>query len=265
MSSYSCVVPVDWKTLWAEVVPAWLSVLDGSQAPASFYDRYVPEGIEYADEYLKDVLSAPADFLLQFPKDNLSPPYSRDALWQTGRSSSFLHKTDLHSFPFLLELAIKQTAAVDLPGDDPFPGDFYGSMRTGAGPRKIQIAGTKNSFHFLGWAFDISWQRELLRYIYSRKPAECSPPLHGLFEALFLYERVLPGAWFPDCSPTWPSHDDFSIAGYLSPDEVTLLRDELAQWSVSRDTEGTLYIHFVDRVTRAAQNGLGLITLHGGL
>jgi len=266
VSSYSCIVPVDWDFLWKSLIPSWLSLLDGTLDPATFYERYVPEGVEFGDEFLTEIFSAPADYLSQFPKDGLSPPYPRDVMYSAGKSQGFLDKVDLHADPYLLLFAIKQTASRSLPGADLFADDYWGAVHTGTGERRTDAMSSKNFFHFLNDVFDVVWQPEAWRYAYFRKTEKCSPRLHELLEMLFLYTRVVPGTWFPGYAPMWPSHDDLSYAGYLLPVEVSALSEELARWAwpVPGSAEDAMFPLFADRVTRAAEGGFGLITLHAG-
>lgn len=57
MSSYICVMPVDWQRLWNQLVPAWLDLLAARIEPAAFRARWLPHGSEdpapiEADEFL---------------------------------------------------------------------------------------------------------------------------------------------------------------------------------------------------------------------
>lgn len=102
------------------------------------------------------------------------------------------------------------------------------------------------------------WWRERRTHIPSHQ-------LHELFESLFLYQRVIPGTWFPRESPVWPGFDDLSFAGYLAPGEVKRLWDELLQWEARGAVEDELFPLFLDRARRAAESGCGLLTIHAGL
>lgn len=259
MSSYSCVVPLDWQALWERVLPAWLALRAGTMPAGEFYAKYVPAGDPYGD-LLTDDFSAPVDHLSLFNAP-LQPPYLRIDVRDSSQRTGFLKVAD--SGVYLLAAAITQTAVVNLPGNDPFEDDMFGSLRDPSGRK--QVAGTKNLYAFLEAAFNVRWQPQQASYIaYSR--SEKSPlRLQELLEALFLYERVLPGCWLADQSPTWPAFDDLSFAGYLSPIEVMALEEQLTSWEGDCLVEDPLFSIFVDRVHRAAMHELGLLTVHAGL
>lgn len=259
MSSYSCVVPVNWKLLWEEVIPSWLSLLSNTATPAEFYARYVPAGDMYGD-LLEDHYFAPAKYLRLFDTP-LHPPYCRAKLHETADCREYCQAPD--SISYLLEVAIKQSASVNLIGDDPYTGSYFAS--TDGGSVKIQVAGTKNQYSFLEAAFEVNWNAETKHYEYSRRSKGTSAQLQELFESLFLFQRVIPGTWFPSESPIWPGYDDLSFAGYLSPIEVECLWTEMMHWEGCSTVEYDLYPLFVDRVKRAATSGLGLLTIHAGL
>lgn len=257
MSSYSCVVPVNWNVLWEQVLPAWLSVLSGSLAASEFYARYVPGGDEFGG-FLEENYSASFEDLSQFTAP-LQPPYLRANLHDSGKCSTFLQP----DFPYLLEAAIKQTAAVNLPGSDPFAGNYFASFDTPSG--RMQVAGTKNSYSFLESAFEENWKPRDSLYTYSRRQNGGSVQLQELLEALFLYQCVIPGTWFPSQSPAWPGYDDLSFAGYLSPTQVKSLKDQLAIWEVPSLVHDDEFLLFSDRVKRSAESNCGLLTIHAGL
>jgi hypothetical protein len=259
MSSYSCVLPVDWQLLWEDVLPAWLSLLAGAITPAEFYARYVPAGDMYGD-LLEDHFVAPAKYLSLFAAP-LHPPYSRAKFHEYSGYSEYCHAPD--SISYLLAEAIKQSAAVNLKGSDPFAGSYYAS--TDVHFVKKQVAGTKNQYAFLETAFHVNWCPETSHYRYSRREEGTSNQLQQLFESLFLYQQIIPGVWSPSESPIWPGYDDLSFAGYLSPGEVMRLCDELDRWESRALVECDAYPLFADRVKRAADSGYGLLTIHAGL
>lgn len=259
MSSYSCVIPVNWTLLWEDVIPAWLSLLAGSLTPEEFYARYVPAGDEYGD-LLEDDFVAPAKYLARFPTP-LHPPYASAKLREFAECFEYRSVPDAASY--LLEAAIKQSAAVNLLGDDPYAGNYYANTDDRSG--KKQVAGTKNLYSFLGAAFEVKWCPETRQYSYSRKEGTRAR-LQELFESLFLYQQVIPGVWFPSESPIWPGYDDLSFAGYLSPSQVVQLNEELGRWECDIvEDEYELYSLFANRVRRAAESGYGLLTIHEGL
>ena len=257
MSSYSCVLPVNWDLLWEQVLPAWLSVLSGALEASEFYARYVPAGDEFGG-FLEERYAAAIDDLSLFPVP-LQPPYSRGKLHASGKYKTFLQL----DFPHLLEIAIKQTAAVKLPGNDPFAGNYFASCDAPSGA--IQVAGTKNAYSFLEGAFETQWNAQEHLYTYSRRQQGASVELQELLESLFLYQCVIPGTWIPSRSPSWPAHDDLSFAGYLSPPQVKSLANQLASWEAASLVGDDLFLLFSDRVRRAAELNCGLLTIHAGL
>ncbi|MGW8394799.1 hypothetical protein [Pseudoduganella sp. HUAS MS19] len=259
MSSYSCVIPVDWRLLWEDVIPAWLSLLAGSMTPAEFYARYLPAGDMYGDLF-DDRYAAPAEYLSLFPAP-LCPPYSRAKFHEYPEYSGYCEAPDSSSY--MLEEAIKQSAAVTLMGYDPYAGDYCAS--TDARFMARQVAGTKNQYTFLETAFEVNWCQETSHYSYTRREKGTSAQLQELFELLFLYQRLIPGVWSPSESPMWPGYDDLSFAGYLSPGEVTRLWDELTRWESRGVVEDELFPLFSDRVKRASESGCGLLTIYAGL
>jgi hypothetical protein len=261
MSSYSCVIPVNWSLLWVEVIPAWLAVLAGSVDASAFYARYVPAGDVYGD-LLSESYAAPRDYLSLFTTP-LHPPYFDVELRFTGKCAEFHRVADSTASPHLLEAAIKQTAGVNMSGLDPYAGLHYASTNDAYGA--IQVAGTKNRYPFLEGAFEVMWQQQMHHYTYSRRQQGATSRLQGLLESLFLYLRVIPGTWFPSSPNTWPGYDDLSFAGYLSPSEVKVLLEELVLWEVPHLETDLTFLLFVDRVRRASESGLGLLTIHAGL
>lgn len=257
MSSYSCVVPVNWELLWEHVLPSWLSVLSGSLKASEFYARYVPAGDEFGG-FLEQRYSASIDDLSQFTVP-LQPPYSRVKLHESGKCSTFLQP----DFPYLLEIAIKQTAAVKLSGNNPFAGNYYASCDAPSG--SIQAAGTKNSYSFLEGAFEVEWQANEHLYTYSRRQQGATVQLQELLESLFLYQCVIPGTWIASQSPSWPGNDDLSFAGYLSPPQVKSLKNQMASWEAACLVGDDLFLIFSDRIRRAAELNCGLLTIHAGL
>ena len=261
MSSYSCVIPVNWSILWGAVIPAWLSVLSGSLEASAFYAKNVPSEDEYGD-LLNASYAAPSDYLSLFATP-LHPPYFDVELQRTGKCAEFRLVADSTASPYLLEAAIKQTAAVDLAGLDPYA-HLHGASTTGFFGAK-QVAGTKNRYSFLEGAFEVLWQPQMHHYHYSRRHEGTTIRLQELFESLFLYLRVIPGTWFPASPATWPGYDDLSFAGYLSPSEVKVIQEELTLWKTPDLAEDVTFMLFKDRVRRAAESGLGLLTIHAGL
>lgn len=264
MSSYNCVVPVDWARLWDELVPAWLSLLAGEIGPAEFRARYLPAGEE--DEAWIDPREhyhAAPEYLAVFARRPLSPPYAAQDLRVRLGGDGFPEPWRLHNDEYLLLDAIGQSATVDLPGEDRFADTVYSLWKQHWGSR--QVAGSKNLFHFVYCVYEWSWQRERGYYACARRPGAAPPRLFEFFEDLFLFRRALPGAIIAECPPSWPAHENFCVAGYLAPDETRRLLVELEAWEAPQQAQDEWLALFVDRVRRCADAGHGLLTLHGGL
>lgn len=264
MSSYSCVVPVEWERLWGDLVPAWLSLLAGEIEPAQFRARYLPAGVQ--PEGLIDPherYHASPEYLALFARHALSPPYTaQDVRAGLGRGDSAQQRLPNNDEYLLLD-AISQSVVVDLPGEDRFAGTAFSIWEEHWGSR--QVAGTKNFFHFLRCAYELTWERERQYYACARRPDAASPRLFELFEALLLFQRVLPGAIVARCPPSWPAHDSLRLGGYLDPDEVRQLAAELDAWNAPEAVQDEWFWMFVDRVRRSAEADCGLLTLHAAM
>lgn len=264
MSSYSCVVPVEWERLWGELVPAWLSLLAGEIDPAAFRARYLPSGVEAAEWVDPDErYLASAEYLALFAQRPLSPPYEAENLHPRLDDSESPKAWLINDDEYLLLDAIAQSAVVDLSGEDRFAGTLYSTWKQHWGSR--QVAGTKNFFHFLDCAYESSWKRDAHCYACTRRPGTASPRLFELFEALFLFRRALPGAVVACHPPSWPAHDSFCLAGYLAPGEVRQLAVELDAWDAPGAAQDEGFLLFVDRVRRSAESDRGLLTLHAAM
>lgn len=260
MSSYNCVMPVDWQRLWDELVPAWLELLAGRIEPAAFRALYLPHGSEYP-ELIQPVESyiVPARYLALFAQRPLSPPYASEELLALWGGEPMPYETD----GFLLLDAIRQSVAVDLPGEDRYDDDWR-AVSTYRGGRK-QVAGAKNLFPFVAIAYELDWKPEQHLYRCARRPGAVSDRLFELLEALLFYRRTLPGDGIVRQSPSWPGYDDLSYGGYLAPAEVAELNLELKGWQVADIDGGLSFDLFADRVSRSADAGCGLLTIHDGL
>lgn len=193
-----------------------------------------------------------------------APPYPRAEMHKVFELRAFEKAVDVYRVTSLLEAAIKQSAAIDLPGIDPFAGDCYASTAVRSGDK--QVAGTKNRYGFLEHAFEVNWLPTSSHYVYVRRAEAATEALHELLEALFLYERAIPGCWtVSEPAPVWPGFDDVDIAGYLSPAEVASLKRELDGWHPEGIGDDSIYSLFLDRVRRTAAIGGGLLTIHAGL
>lgn len=262
MSCCSCVVPVDWDILWGRVVPGWLDVLSGVTTQREFYDEFVPLGNEDAQYImgLDQPLRTPEGYLSLF-KHASDEPVLASAVAGTLAYADFAKSVDCFDSTFLLSLAIKHSAAVDLPGPDAFADDLWLAHLT---EPRVQVVGTKNDFKFLEIHFEQEWKERDGNYRYRRKAGR-DPAFQQLLEFLFLYVRAFPGSWIHAPSSCWPGSDDYSIAGYLSPAEVRALSQAIRGWTENDNDGWNPAELFVDRVVRAAESQLGLITLHAGL
>ncbi|QQP96952.1 hypothetical protein [Lysobacter enzymogenes] len=263
MSSYNCVMPVDWRRLWGELVPAWLELLAGRIGSMAFRARYLPHGSEYPEPIdPQESYGVPARYLALFAQRPLSPPYVSEELRASWGREPMRWQLPAEVSEFLLLDAIRQSAAVDLPGEDRYASDIH-AVSTYHGGRK-QVAGVKNLFPFVRSAYELDWQREKTLYECVRRPGAGRERLFELLEDLLLYRRTLPGDHIALQSPSWPAHDYLSYAGYLAPAEVAELDLELQGWQ-SADNEGDLSLAlFADRVGRSADAGYGLLTIHAG-
>lgn len=263
MSSYNCVMPVDWQRLWSQLVPAWLDLLAARIEPAAFRARWLPHGSEDPAPIEADgSYRVPDWYLALFAQRPLSPPYASDALQALPGAEPWRWPAPSEADEFLLLDAIHQSIAVDLPGQDRFAGDPHGVSRYHGGCK--QVAGTKNLFPFVRGAYDVDWKPEQWLYSCVRRPGLGHARLFELLEALLFYRRTLPGDSIVAHAPSWPGGDGLSYAGYLAPAEVAELSLELKRWRTA-DTEGDLLFElFADRVSRSADAGCGLLAIHAG-
>jgi hypothetical protein len=149
--------------------------------------------------------------------------------------------------------AILLHASVNVGGRDVFasqPWDGYYSRLHR--PPHVQVAGTKNRFHFLAAFFDVPEEPvtggvpELTRpvYRYRRKTAG-DRRWEELLEFLFLGFRTFPGVEVLSAARGWPAYDDPWIAGYLLPEEVKELASLLGQVGGSVDVRENGYELFL--------------------
>lgn len=260
MSSSNCVVPVDWDVLWGRVVPGWMDVLAGGRTVRQFYGEFMPLADEY-QEYIQfdEPFRAPGSYLSLFPRASDGLVRANDVACSPAYAE-FEKAVDTWQATFLVCLAIKHTAAVDLPGTDAFADDCWLAHLT---KPPIQVAGTKNSFDFLEALFESEWRQQEHRYRHSRKPG-CDAAVQELLESLFLYVRAFPGTCIHVPSSSWPATNEDSIAGFLNPAEVRALSYVVNDWPLTEESSVVPAL-FRDRVVRAAENKLGLITLYDAL
>lgn len=266
MSSYSCVLPIDWDRLRGDVLPSWLSLLSGAISAAEFYSKHVQLGDEFVrDMCLDDSYRVPSDYLALF-SDVPRLGWETASIIASPAGKEFAQCMDLTCADRLLAVAIKQSSAVQLPGVDRFEKEPYGGYYSRLMDKPhVQVAGTKNLYHFLNGIFAFDWHPSSHLYRVSRKSGPTNA-MFALLESLFLGVRALPGVGLASEIPSWPATDDLTFAGYLAPDEVRNLADVIAELGLVADEhDDDLFPLLVDRVQRAAESGLGLLTIHGGL
>jgi hypothetical protein len=266
MSSYSCVLPIEWGHFWREVMVSWLDLLSGCTTPLDFYTKHVPLGDESVEYVCLDIsYRAPSNYLALFT-DGHQRGWETTPISGSLAYREFAKSVDLFSTAILLEAAVKQSCSVELPGPDPFANEPHGGFYSRLTDKPhIQVAGTKNCYHFLRGIFTFDWHPS--DHLYRLIPKNgMSHSVLALIESLFLGTPALPGIWLPSQIPSWPGFDDLTFAGYLAPNEVQALSEIIEDFNTVADEEDDdLFPLLVDRVQRAAGSELGLITLHGGL
>jgi len=288
MSSYHAVVPVSWSRMTEVVVPGWVEALLGRRTLASFAEEFAPNDAEFVTAVRQDVDRKPP-----WPAGwQLSPRYLEDIGWTPGtpfvaadrlRASALHGELDRFGLAEVGTIAvchaIRFSASVELAGADRFENYSLNSeyldarhfryyARLHDAPR-CQVAGTKNRYHFLDDLFTATYRRERSVLDCAARPF-VAPALRDLLEALFLSTRAFPGIQVLDRNATWPAHDDTRFQGLLAPAEVRRLvpyLDDIARLeaALDLDEQHELFPLFADRVRRAADQGLALVTLHNGL
>jgi hypothetical protein len=278
MSCYPAVVPVSWQALHGLVLAEWCAVLDRRQPLAAFLSRFSIETWEPGEGWNE----CPGGYLAEIG-------WSQAAAESGVLEAKVLRRSPLHARleklgcaddgTMFLSEAIVKYCSTDLRGPDPVAtigshGDYY--SRRHSEPR-VQVAGTKNRFHFLENFYaeneaqlsataERSFRGWLVRYRSLRRNAR----LELFLARLFLGLRALPGVSTTPEDFSWLGSDDELIAGYLTPAELHDLADELRKvpgdlFKERSFDEAELWPLFSDRVTRAAAQGLGLVTLRNGL
>jgi hypothetical protein len=282
MGSYPVIVPVSWGRLIEVIVPAWVDVLSGRDTIQSFCREFVPEKWLWVDPDVPGARTAPrlaelpSTYLTEvgwaagagglaaggfpaggFPADNLRRSAQHAALARvffTGTANELVCR------------AISTRASVELSGPDRF-NHFYSRLHE---PPHCQVAGTKNHYHFLRHLYVRTYDPEQWGYHYVPS-ADVGAELVALFEALLFAVRSLPGLHVLAERGMWPAGNDKYVQGYLSPGEVRQLVPHLAELEarvreaearVGEDERDGLLPLFLDRIQRAADQGLGLVALH---
>ena len=261
MSSYDCVIPVSWQRLHDVVLAQWYLVLEGKREGKSYVEEFAPDYLEMFRGYdEKWNLKAPQEYLQSLDWPLKSQEVDVDVL---RKSLPHLRDTEIetHSSSILTE-AISRHAGEELPDHDTFADEkFYGRSNTFP---KVQVAGFKSRFRALEKFFLFDYTRE--KYAYKVSPrAGFDAEFVSLLSDLFFATRSFVGIYLLHESSTWPASDDVSIQGYLAPHEVVRLSSYLHFFEQQTDDTQYLANLFVDRIRRAADNGLGVVTLHEGL
>jgi hypothetical protein len=246
-------------------VPIWLDVLQGNLTPQHFLET-ISIQIDN-DVFVKiDTLAAPQGYLMDIGWKEGCSSFSA-----SGMRASLMHRNYIsgdHGFCAgqYFHAAVKQYASGVLSGDDPYersPYDgFYSHLNDCA---YVQVAGTKNIFHFIEGMFDIEWDQSLYLYKHKAKAIVDDAVTSSLL-SLVLGQRSIPGMNILPTEPAWPGYDDSILQGYLNPDETEVLArhmEYLMAFEASQNDD--VFPIFKDRVTRAADEGFGLVTLKGGL
>ena len=266
MGHYACVIPVDWPVLTFRVLPAWLDLVAGRHSLSSFMALLgmnptdSPEWIRFPERYLDEF----GDAVHSLPFDA-----SRLRASALHREAQRLTADDTATEVF--SDAVISLAAFDLLGDDAFKSHpwngFYSRLHR---PPGVQAVLTKNAFHFLNAFFDMKDTGEG-PLEYPRKAPDRPGPGDELLEQLFLGFRSVPGLMVLNMPGTWPAFGtcDYLVGGYLSPDETRALtallprlRERLDAFDYTSD-ESDGFDLFVDRVSRAASQGAGLMSFYG--
>ena len=273
MSSYSCVVPVNWTKLTQKLIPAWCDLLEHRVTPRQFTEKHIPRQGEalrlWVTEFDRQCADIPATYLHEIGWRRGEQIFLADLVRQSSIHAALSKESMIATTTALLCAAIKQNASVMLSGEDPFEQDqffsYYGRVASG-----LQVAGTKNQFHFLEGGFSVNWlgderQWKSSEYQYQEK-GTISQGISELLSSLFLAKRTLPAMETCEAEDRWPGTDDETIQGYLTPGEVTSLSDCLIDIaSLKEASDDKLFQLFSNRVQRTSRERFGLVTLHAGL
>ncbi len=270
MSHYDCVLPVDFERLRDVVMPAWIEFIAGERAPRDFADEFAPWQVGVADRNY-------------WPENNWLEPFDIPAPyieWFRARPMAEWIAEDVRcdvedlltspSLPWcatdLLALAIKQSCAVELPGQCPSPNaEFYNRLHD---PPFVQVTGTKTPFRFMGELYEMAWQQTKNFYAIKRKGI-VEERTYAPLERLCFNVRYFPGTWWlMKESLVWKSSDELQLSGFLTPEETGELAERIAELKgATRPMKNELWDFdlFPDCVRRAADCQAGLVTIFGGL
>jgi len=269
MGQYGCVVPIDWWALNSKVLPLWAEVLDARKSPGAFAAEF---GVDRPGS--KDWRAFPQPYLDDIGWDGRTLPFDSDGL----RESSVHRRAEElecgYEGTVLFGTAAIARTAVDLGERDEFantPWDGYYSRLHR--PPHVQVAGTKNRFHFLETFFEVApgpdqEQAPFAPRYWTYRRRLHHRPFDELLERLFLGFRSIPGTRVLPVASAWPMPDDEWIAGYLLPNETRELAASMGRIAEQIDPSENgheLFLMFSNRVQRAARLGCGLMACHGFL
>lgn len=260
MSAYGCIVPLSWPRLWNVVLPQWTRVLDRSRSFKSFCREFAPNALEWSDEFNSNVISAEYLSDVRWPPDE--EIFAADLLRQSRSHQELAQLTEAGDMA--LAEAIKNEAAIELTGDDPFASgtdmiSFYSRPQDGL---DLQVAGFKNWPRILDYLFTIRYDRAGALYHLKPVAESSATKLLGL---LLLSYRSFPAVSVLQEASTWPAFDDLRLVGYLTPLETVRLNAALKDLIPECTDSDPLFPLLADRVKRSAKDRLGLIAIHSGL
>ena len=268
MSSYDCIIPVSWLQLTETILSEWCRVLTRSRDVEDFCRAFAPDYTDFFDPTTAPAWqSIPDNYLADISWSSTVQTFAADNLRQSQLHQALQQTTIAEDTTSILCSAVRHRAGVELPGQDPFNDTafyrYYGRLHTAP---YLQVAGTKSQYHFLEGLFTVTYDRQRSLYTYQHHHAVEVQLVH-LIQVLFLSRRAFPGMLILPENDTWPAYDDSRLQGYLRPDEVRQLAGylDVIAMSYTHNAEDDLFPLFADRVRRAADAELGLITLHSEL
>lgn len=271
MSSYDCVLPIDFNCFENVLLPGALRVLAGELNIRDFVAAYIPKPNEdYIDEYClsRSYVCVPAYVnLFRSPIESWSvkniastSAYSEhvDCVTAAANRSEWI----LSCWDMIFTFAVQQRCAIDVMSNI---NDTHNGAYTHLDNfSEVSVAGAKNGWRFLHELYDFEWLSEKHVYQYRRRRS-APDELFDLLENLFLGMRCLPALFPAQLPPSWPAYDNISFQGYLFPQEVRALAAYIPEMREAAKSDDELFPVFADIVQRSADCGAGLITIQSGL
>ena len=265
MSSYSCVVPVDWHMVDSVILPAWTALFHGTLTRDGFIA-----------DFLSNISQASFTHWTE-PWTSLPPAYLADIGWNDHRhhlDANRLRRSPLHAqlgsisgqASAMMITALKYRASAPLPLPAATDDQYYGRLHDHP---TISVAGFKNTFTPLDRLYHATYEpgSHWNSYAYRRRD-DAPPVVCALLERLMLACRSFPGMVVLNDGQRWPGCNGELLQGYLMPLEVAMLARHLERIVPEAYSERWPSAHsalFADRVARAAEFGYGLVTLHDAL